>query len=85
MKSVLSPVLVTPSVFDRNKITHRAIRPGNIFRTAVGGGGFVFGDRVSVTLLWGQSTIFESIRSSMTPPYTFSTSLLILGVGNLRS
>ena len=85
MKSVVSPVLVTPSVFDRNKIIHRAIRLGNMSRTAVEGGGFLFGDRVSVTLLRSQSTLFESIRSSMTPLYALSASLLIRGAGNLRS
>lgn len=93
IKSVLNPALVTLSVFERKKITHRAIRPDNMFRTAVEGAPFLFGDCVSVPPSWGQSTIFETIESSMAPPwargkgtisddiYALGASMLILGIG----
>ena len=93
IKTVLSPALVTLSVFERKRITHRAIRPDNIFKTAVEGAGCLFGDCVSVPPSWGQSTIFETIESSMAPPwargrgtisddiYALGASLLILGIG----
>ena len=93
VKSVLNPALVTLSVFERRKITHRAIRPDNIFRTGTEGERFLFGDCVSVPPSWGQSTIFETIESSMTPPwargkgtiaddiYALGASMLIMSIG----
>ena len=68
LKSFLIPVLTTLSIFERRRITHRAIRPDNVFASGTEGGNFVFGDCVSVLPSWGQSTIFETIESTMTPP-----------------
>ena len=93
VKSFLNPALITLTLFDRRKITHRAIRPDNVFRKSGGTGSFMFGDCVAVPPSWGQSTIFESIESSMTPPtgrgrgtiaddvYALGATLLFLGLG----
>lgn len=62
IKTVLSPALVTLSVFERKKITHRAIRPDNIFKTAVEGAGCLFGDCVSVPPSWGAIDDFRDDR-----------------------
>jgi hypothetical protein len=80
-------------LFERKKITHRAIRPDNLFSTGEEGAAYVLGDCVSVPPSWGQSTIFETIESSMTPPtgrgkgtiaddiYALGATMLILGIG----
>lgn len=93
IKSFLNPALITLTLFDRRKITHRAIRPDNVFRKSGGSGSFMFGDCVAVPPSWGQSTIFESIESSMTPStgrgkgtiaddiYALGVTLLFLGLG----
>jgi serine/threonine protein kinase len=93
IKSFLIPALKTLAVFEQRKITHRAIRPDNIFSTGVDGSMFVFGDCVSVPPSWGQSTIFETIESSMTPPsgrgkgtiaddlYSLAATMLFMGLG----
>ena len=48
LKSFLIPALTTLSIFERRKITHRAIRTDNVFASGTEGGNFVFGDCVSV-------------------------------------
>ena len=58
VKSLLIPALTTLAVFERRKITHRAIRPDNVFPSGVEDGAYLFGDCVSVPPSWGQSTIF---------------------------
>lgn len=93
LKSFLIPALTTLSIFERRKITHRAIRPDNVFASGTEGGNFVFGDCVSVPPSWGQSTIFETIESTMTPPtgrgkgtiaddiYSLGATMLFMGLG----
>ena len=93
IKCVLSPALVTLGVFERKKITHRAIRPDNLFSTGVDGMPLLLGDCVSVPPSWGQSTIFETIESAMSPPtargkgsiaddiYALGATLMFLGIG----
>lgn len=93
INSLLVPALTTLSLFERRKITHRTIRPDNVFTTGPNGGNFVFGDCVSVPPSWGQSTIFETIESSMTPAvgrgkgtiaddlYALGATMLFMGLG----
>lgn len=93
IKSLLNPALITLTLFDRRKITHRAIRPDNVFRSNGASGNIMFGDCVSAPPAWGQSTIFETIESSMTPAtargkgtisddiYALGVTLLFLGLG----
>lgn len=94
VKSLLIPALTTLAVFERRKITHRTIRPDNVFASGIDGSVFVFGDCVSVPPSWGQSTIFETIESTMTPPtgrgkgtiaddiYSLGATMLFLGLGH---
>lgn len=93
INSLLLPALTTLSLFERRKITHRTIRPDNVFITGPEGGNFIFGDCVSVPPSWGQSTIFETIESSMTPAvgrgkgtvaddiYALGATMLFMGLG----
>lgn len=93
IKSFLIPALTTLSLFERRKITHRAIRPDNVFPAAAGSSIFLLGDCVSVPPSWGQSTIFETIESSMTPArgrgkgtiaddlYALGATMLFMGLG----
>ncbi len=93
IKSFLNPALITLTLFDRRKITHRAIRPDNVFKSIGKSGNIMLGDCVSVPPGWGQSTIFETIESSMTPAtargrgtvsddiYALGVTLLCLGLG----
>ena len=93
ISSLLTPALTTLSLFERRKITHRTIRPDNVFTTGPENGNFVFGDCVSVPPSWGQSTIFETIESSMTPAvgrgkgttaddiYALGATMLFMGLG----
>lgn len=93
IKSLLTPALTTLSLFERRKITHRTIRPDNVFTTGPENSNFVFGDCVSVPPSWGQSTIFETIESSMTPAvgrgkgtiaddiYALGATMLFMGLG----
>ena len=93
IKSLLMPALTTLSLFERRKITHRTIRPDNVFTTGPDASNFVFGDCVSVPPSWGQSTIFETIESSMTPAvgrgkgtiaddiYALGATMLFMGLG----
>lgn len=67
VKSLLAPALKSLVLFERRKITHRAIRPDNVFTAGADGKIFVLGDCVAVPPGWGQSTIFETIESSMAP------------------
>ncbi|MEX2454902.1 MAG: hypothetical protein WD470_09370 [Rhodospirillaceae bacterium] len=94
IKSFLNPALITLTLFDRRKITHRTIRPDNVFRATGKSGTLILGDCVSVPPSWGQSTIFETIESSMTPAtargkgtiaddiYALGATLLFLGLGH---
>ncbi|CAN0086415.1 unnamed protein product, partial [Discosporangium mesarthrocarpum] len=94
ISSLLIPALTTLSLFERRKITHRTIRPDNVFTTEPENGNFVFGDCVSVPPSWGQSTIFETIESSMTPAvgrgkgttaddlYALGATMLFMGLGH---
>jgi len=94
LSSLLTPALVTLSLFERRKITHRTIRPDNVFTTGPEDGNFIFGDCVSVPPSWGQSTIFETIESSMTPAvgrgkgtvaddiYALGATMLFMGLGH---
>ncbi len=94
LKSLLAPALTTLTLFERRKITHRTIRPDNIFSTGPAGGNYIFGDCVSVPPSWGQSTIFETIESSMTPAvgrgkgtiaddiYALGATMLFMGLGH---
>lgn len=93
INSLLTPALTTLSLFERRKITHRTIRPDNVFITGPENSNFVFGDCVSVPPSWGQSTIFETIESSMTPAvgrgkgtiaddlYALGATMLFMGLG----
>jgi hypothetical protein len=93
IKSLLIPALKTLTLFERRKITHRAIRPDNVFESGIDGEIFIFGDCVSVPPAWGQSTIFETIESSMAPAmargkgtiaddiYALGATMLFLGIG----
>ena len=93
LRSLLTPALTTLMLFERRKITHRTIRPDNVFSTGTDGGNFIFGDCVSVPPSWGQSTIFETIESSMTPAvgrgggtiaddiYALGATMLFMGLG----
>ncbi len=94
VKSFLNPALITLTLFERRKITHRAIRPDNVFRANGNSGNILLGDCVSAPPAWGQSTIFETIESSMTPAtargrgtvsddiYALGVTLLFLGLGH---
>ena len=94
LNSFLIPALATLTVFERKKITHRAIQPDNVFPSGVDGSIFMLGDCVSVPPSWGQSTIFESIESPMTPVngrgkgsiaddiYSLGATMLIMGIGH---
>jgi hypothetical protein len=93
LKSFLIPALTTLEIFERRKITHRTIRPDNVFSSGGEGSIFVIGDCVSVPPSWGQSTIFETIESTMTPPsgrgkgtiaddiYSLGATMLFMGLG----
>jgi hypothetical protein len=93
VKSLLIPALTTLALFERRKITHRAIRPDNVFSSGADGSVFVLGDCVSIPPSWGQSTIFETIESTMTPTtgrgkgtiaddiYSLGATMLFLGMG----
>jgi hypothetical protein len=93
LKSFLMPALTTLTLFERRKITHRAIRPDNVFSRGPEGSSYIFGDCVSVPPSWGQSTIFETIESSMTPAvgrgkgtiaddiYALGATMLFMGLG----
>lgn len=67
LNSLLAPALKTLLLFERRKITHRAIRPDNVFASGIDGKVIVLGDCVSVPPAWGQSVIFETIESAMAP------------------
>ena len=93
VKSLLNPALTTLQIFERRKVTHRAIRPDNVFRMGAESTVFFLGECVSVPPSWGQSTIFETIESSMAPPtgrgkgniaddiYALGATMLFLGLG----
>lgn len=94
IQSLLVPALKTLVLFERRKITHRAIRPDNIFPTGKDGKTIVLGDCVSVPPAVGQSAVFETIESSMTPVagrgtgsvlddiYALGATLMFLAVGH---
>lgn len=94
IKSLLTPALKTLTLFERRKITHRAIRPDNIFATGIDGKVLILGDCVSVPPSFGQPTIFETIEKSMTPAagrgkgtvmddiYALGATMLFLAIGH---
>ena len=66
-RRVLTPAIVTLNDFARRSITHRAIRPDNIFMQS-GSTGLLLGDCVSGAPASEQPVAFETIESAMTNP-----------------
>jgi hypothetical protein len=82
-------------IFANNNLTHRAIRPDNLFYTDADQSRMVFGDCVSAPPAIAQPTIFETIESGMALPagrgdgsslndvYSLGVTILTLLIGHV--
>jgi hypothetical protein len=93
LQKVLAPALSTLVHLSRRGITHRAIRPDNLFATGDNSKPVMLGDCVSVPPAFAQPAPYETIESAMTPPlgrgpgtygddlYALGATLLALAIG----
>ena len=92
-KNVLDPIILVLTHLGQRGLTHRAIRPDNIFHSAKGSDAVILGDCVIGAPAAAQPAIFETVESAMTPPmargagfiaddfYSLGVTLLVLSLG----
>lgn len=90
---VLAPAVLTLGYLAQRGMTHRAIRPSNIYWTGTGHDSIMLGDCVTNGPAMNQPAMFETISAAMTPPigrgdgltaddfYALGVSLLIITTG----
>jgi len=93
INQVLAPVAETLACLSKAKITHRAIRPTNIFMVGEGGEKVMLGECAAVPPAFDQPPAFETIESLMADPsgrgagqladdiYALGVSILALATG----
>lgn len=91
-RKILAPAIITLGDFARRNITHRAIRPDNLYMLP-GSGGLLLGECVSAPPAWHQPAAFETVESAMTQPagrgagqiaddlYALGATILFLSLG----
>jgi hypothetical protein len=84
-KKVVEPLVAAIKEMTSRGITHRAIRPTNLFYMDSNGSRMAFGDGVTAPPAFDQPLLFESIESGMSAPIargsgTYSDDLYSLGV-----
>lgn len=92
-RNIIGPVVLTLGYLAQRSLTHRAIRPSNIYWSGNPNDSIILGDCVTAGPAMTQPAIFETISSAMTPPigrgdgltaddfYSLGVTLLILGTG----
>lgn len=93
-RRVLGPALLTLAFLGQRGLTHRSIRPDNIYWEGEARRSVLLGDCVSGPPASTQPSVFEPIESAMTPPvargngsmvddfYALGATLLILSMGH---
>ena len=91
-RRILAPAVITLNDFARRGMTHRAIRPTNLFMQG-GNAGLLLGDCVTAQPALHQPAIFETVESAMTHPaargagqirddmYALGATILCLAIG----
>lgn len=92
-RQLLGPMVLTLGYFAQRAMTHRSIRPSNIYWSGAGRDSILLGDCVTDGPAMHQPALFETISSAMTPPigrgdglsaddfYSLGVTLLILATG----
>jgi hypothetical protein len=92
-EKVLGPISETLAFLGQRGLTHRAIRPSNIYLVGEGGGTAILGECLIGAPADAQHAIFETVESAMTPPmargtgfltddyYSLGATLLVLSMG----
>ncbi len=90
---ILDPITLVLTRLGQRGLTHRAIRPDNIFHSGKGSGTVILGDCVIGAPAAAQPAVFETVESAMTPPmgrgtgfitddfYSLGATLLVLSLG----
>jgi hypothetical protein len=93
-RRVLGPALLTLGFLGQRGLTHRSIRPDNIYWEGESRSSVLLGDCVSGAPASSQPSVFETIESAMTPSvargngsmvddfYSLGVTLLVLSVGH---
>lgn len=68
LNNLLPPVVKTLELFGKRGLTHRAIRPGNLFRLDAGAGEVILGECASGPAGLSQPPAYEPIESLMADP-----------------
>jgi hypothetical protein len=94
-RTVLGPIVLTLAYMTQRSVTHRSIRPDNIYWSGGGRNSVMLGDCISHPPASLQPVVFETIESGMTPPtrrgpgtpaddfYSLGVTLLALATGNI--
>lgn len=92
-RRILAPTLLTLGYMKQRGLTHRAIRPDNIYFTGQAQSSIILGDCVTAPAASQQPVVFETIESGMTSPngrggglvcddfYALGATILILSMG----
>ena len=93
IRNFLAPAAMTLALFVRHGLTHRAIRPDNLFFESGSTSRIILGECVSTPPGWGQPLVTETIEMGMTPNwgrgrgsvsddlYSLGVSILFLALG----
>lgn len=91
--NVLDPIMFVLTSLGQRGLTHRAIRPDNIFHSGKGSSTVIVGDCVIGAPAAAQPAFFETVESAVTPPmgrgtgyisddfYSLGVTLLVLSLG----
>jgi hypothetical protein len=92
-RRILGPIILTLGYMKQRGLTHRAIRPDNIYYTGPSRNSVILGDCVTAPPASQQPVLFETIESSMTAPngrgrglvcddfYALGATMLVLSMG----
>ena len=92
-EKVLGPISETLVFLGQRGLTHRSIRPNNLYLTGEDGGTVILGECLIGAPAQAQHVIFETVESAMTPPiargvgfisddyYSLGATLLVLSMG----
>lgn len=65
INNLLAPVVATLAQLEKRRITHRAIRPDNLFRLKAGAGDIILGECASAPAAYDQPPAYETMESLM--------------------
>ncbi len=92
-RRILAPIILTLGYMKQRGLTHRAIRPDNIYYIGQAQNSIILGDCVTAPAASQQPVLFETIQSAMTSPngrggglvcddfYALGATILILSLG----